>query len=57
MSATVLPSSISDGGDREIVRLPGRAAKSFLIWITKLPQAQDDPSRYQMEISDVQLFK
>ncbi|HEY7266935.1 MAG TPA: protein kinase [Solirubrobacterales bacterium] len=48
---------ISDGGDRESVALPGKAAKSFLIWITKMPQAQDDPSRYQMEISDVQLFK
>jgi hypothetical protein len=49
--------NISDGGERETVTLPGKAAKSFLIWITKLPQAQDDPSRYQMEISDVQVFK
>jgi eukaryotic-like serine/threonine-protein kinase len=49
--------NISDGGDREAVTLPGKPAKSFLIWITKMPQAQDDPSRYQMEISDVQLFK
>jgi eukaryotic-like serine/threonine-protein kinase len=48
---------ISDGGDRESVTLPGKAAKSFLIWITKMPQAQDDPNRFQMEISDVQLFK
>jgi hypothetical protein len=28
-----------------------------LIWITKVPSANDDPSRYQMEIADVQLFK
>jgi serine/threonine protein kinase len=49
--------SISDGGDREAVRLPGKPATSLLIWITKMPQAQDDPDRYQMEISDVQLFK
>ncbi|MFL5871248.1 MAG: protein kinase domain-containing protein [Solirubrobacterales bacterium] len=49
--------TISDGGDREAVQLPGKAAKSFLIWITKAPTAEDDPGRYQMEISDVQLFK
>jgi hypothetical protein len=49
--------NISDGADRETVRLPGKPAKSFLIWITKMPVAQDDPNRYQMEISDVQLFK
>ena len=49
--------SISDGGEREAVSLPGKAAQSFLIWITKAPTASDDPSRYQMEISDVQLFK
>jgi eukaryotic-like serine/threonine-protein kinase len=49
--------TIRDGGDSETVTLPGKAAQSFLIWITKAPTAQDDPSRYQMEISDVQLFK
>jgi eukaryotic-like serine/threonine-protein kinase len=46
---------ISDGGDSETVRLPGRRASAFLIWITKLPTASDDPGRYQMEISDVRL--
>jgi serine/threonine-protein kinase len=49
--------TISDGGDSETVALPGRAAQSFLIWITKLPAAKDDPGRYQMEISDVRLLK
>jgi serine/threonine-protein kinase len=49
--------NISDGGERESVTLPGKPAKSFLIWITKMPQAQDDPGRYQMEISDIQIFK
>jgi eukaryotic-like serine/threonine-protein kinase len=48
---------ITDGGDRETVTLPGKTAQSFLIWITKAPVAMDDPGRYQMEISDVQLFK
>ena len=48
---------IRDGGDTERVALAGKPAESFLIWITKAPQANDDPSRYQMEISDVQLFK
>ena len=49
--------TISDGGENETVALPGRAAQSFLIWITKLPSAKDDPGRYQMEISDVRLLK
>jgi serine/threonine protein kinase len=49
--------SVRDGDDTERVNLPGRSAQSFLIWITKAPPAMDDPSRYQMEISDVQLFK
>src|SRR5919197_1758790 len=49
--------TIRDGGDSETVTLPGKPAQSFLIWITKLPTAKDDPGRYQMEISDVQLFK
>jgi eukaryotic-like serine/threonine-protein kinase len=48
---------ISDGGDSETVRLPGRRASAFLIWITKLPTASDDPGRYQMEISDVRLMR
>jgi hypothetical protein len=48
--------TISDGGESETASLPGRAAQSFLIWITKAPQAQDDPGRYQMEISDVRLL-
>jgi eukaryotic-like serine/threonine-protein kinase len=49
--------TISDGGDSETVRLPGKQAESFLVWITKAPPAQDDPGRYQMEISDVRILK
>jgi hypothetical protein len=49
--------TIADGGETETVALPGRAAQSFLIWITKMPGAEDDPGRYQMEISDVRLLK
>jgi eukaryotic-like serine/threonine-protein kinase len=49
--------TIADGGETETVALPGRAAQSFLIWITKMPAAEDDPGRYQMEISDVRLLK
>jgi hypothetical protein len=48
--------TISEGGETERVTLPARPAQSFLIWITTAPQANDDPGRYQMEISDVQLF-
>jgi putative peptidoglycan lipid II flippase len=49
--------NVSNGGGSETVSLPGKAAKSFLIWVTKLPSAKDDPGRYQMEISDVRLLK
>ena len=49
--------TISNGGGNETVALLGKPAKSFLIWITKLPSAADDPGRYQMEISDVRLVK
>jgi serine/threonine-protein kinase len=49
--------TISDGKDSETVNLPDRPAEAFLIWITKAPPAEDDPGRYQMEISDVRLGK
>ena len=49
--------NVSDGGGNETIRLPGKPAQSFLIWITKPPQAKDDPGRYQMEISDVRILK
>jgi predicted PhzF superfamily epimerase YddE/YHI9 len=48
---------ISNGGEHETVGLPGMAAQSYLIWITTLPHAEDDPGRYQMEISDVRLLR
>src|SRR5262249_49908857 len=40
--------TVRNGGGNETVNLPGRSAKSFLIWITKPPEAKDDPGRYQM---------
>jgi serine/threonine-protein kinase len=49
--------NISDGGESETVPLPGKAAQSFLVWITKAPTAKDDPGRYQMEISDVRILQ
>jgi eukaryotic-like serine/threonine-protein kinase len=49
--------SIRSGGDTETTTLPGKTARSFLIWITKAPPAMDDPGRYQMEISDIQIFR
>jgi serine/threonine protein kinase len=49
--------TVSDGGERETINLPGTAAKSFLIWITRAPTAKDDPGRFQMEISDVRLLR
>jgi eukaryotic-like serine/threonine-protein kinase len=48
---------VSNGGGHQTIALPGRPAESFLIWITKLPTAKDDPGRYQMEISDIRLLK
>jgi hypothetical protein len=49
--------TVTGGGGRESITLPGKPAQSFLIWITKPPQAKDDPGRFQMEISDVRLLK
>jgi hypothetical protein len=49
--------TIRDGGDSETVTLPGKPAQSFLIWITEAPSANDDPGRYQMEISDVRILR
>ena len=49
--------AISNGGESETVNLPGRPAQSFLIWITRAPTANDDPGRYQMEISDVRILR
>jgi serine/threonine protein kinase len=49
--------TVDDGGPNQTVHLPGRSAQSLLIWITKPPEANDDPGRYQMEISDVRLLK
>jgi eukaryotic-like serine/threonine-protein kinase len=49
--------TISDGGDSETVRLSRKPAESFLLWITQAPPAEDDPGRYQMEISDVRILK
>ena len=48
--------NVTNGGSNETIPLPGRPAQSFLIWITKPPHAEDDPGRFQMEISDVKLF-
>ncbi len=48
--------TVSDGGVNETIHLPEKPAQSFLIWITKPPHAEDDPGRYQMEISDVRLL-
>jgi eukaryotic-like serine/threonine-protein kinase len=48
--------NLTNGGGNETIKLPGKPAQSFLIWITKPPHAKDDPGRYQMEISDVRLL-
>jgi hypothetical protein len=50
--------SITDGGNRETVRLPSVApAAAFLIWITKLPASNEQSGRYQMEISNIRLIE
>src|SRR6476646_1184648 len=47
--------TVRNGGGNETVNLPGKPDRSYLIWITKPPEAKDDPGRFQMEISDVRL--
>jgi serine/threonine protein kinase len=49
--------TVRNGGGTETVNLPGKPDRSYLIWITKPPEAKDDPGRFQMEISDVRLLK
>jgi eukaryotic-like serine/threonine-protein kinase len=49
--------TITEGGETESVTLPGKPAQALLIWITKAPTANDDPGRYQIEISDVRILK
>jgi hypothetical protein len=48
---------VTGGGGHEAIALPDRSAQAFLIWITRSPEARDDPGRYQMEISDVRLLQ
>jgi tRNA A-37 threonylcarbamoyl transferase component Bud32 len=45
---------VSAGGARETIELPGEAAQSFLIWITK--PVRDETGEFKMEISDVRLL-
>ena len=47
---------VTDGGAREPIDLTAGPAKAFLIWFTKLPAAEDDPSRFQMEIAEIRLL-
>ena len=49
--------TVRNGGGNETINLPGKPDRSYLIWITKPPEAKDDPGRFQMEISDVRLLK
>ena len=49
-------STITDASARQTVDLDGAEAKSFLIWITKPPESQEQPGRYQMQISDVRVL-
>ncbi len=48
-------STITDAGTKQAVDLNGEEVTSFLIWITKLPGSQEQPGRFQMQISDVKL--
>ncbi|MGH2922959.1 MAG: protein kinase domain-containing protein [Solirubrobacterales bacterium] len=49
-------STINDGGTRETVDLNGEPIRSLLIWITKPPESSEQPTRFQMQISDVRLL-
>jgi tRNA A-37 threonylcarbamoyl transferase component Bud32 len=49
-------STINDGGTRETVDLNGEPIRSLLIWITKPPRSSEQPTRFQMQISDIRLL-
>jgi eukaryotic-like serine/threonine-protein kinase len=48
--------TIIDGGTRTSTELNGESVKSVLIWITKLPESEEQPGRFQMQISDVRVL-
>jgi hypothetical protein len=48
--------TVTDGGAHERVELRAQQARAFLVWITHLPPATDDPGRYRMEISEIRLL-
>ena len=49
-------STIRGGGTRETVDLNGDPIRSVLIWVTKPPRSSEQPTRFQMQISDVRLL-
>ncbi|MGZ5333898.1 MAG: protein kinase domain-containing protein [Solirubrobacterales bacterium] len=48
--------TIADGGTKASAVLGGEPVKSVLIWITRLPESEEQPGRYQMQISDIRLL-
>jgi len=49
--------SVSDASGRQSISLkPQGSAQYFLLWFTRLGQAEDQPTRYQAEISDIKLL-
>jgi eukaryotic-like serine/threonine-protein kinase len=48
---------VSGGATRERIDVSAGPARAYLIWITKPAKARDDPSRFQMEISDVRVIE
>jgi hypothetical protein len=49
--------SVSDASGRQVISLKLHgSAQYFLLWFTRLGQAEDQPTRYQAEISDIKLL-
>ncbi|HET8975603.1 MAG TPA: hypothetical protein VFN15_03150, partial [Solirubrobacterales bacterium] len=48
--------TITDGGTRASTELGGEPVKSVLIWITKLPESEEQPGRFQLQVSDVRVL-
>ncbi len=49
--------TVSDASGRQAISLkPHGSAQYFLLWFTKLGTAEDQPTRYQAEISDIKLL-
>ncbi|MDX6616228.1 MAG: eukaryotic-like serine/threonine-protein kinase [Solirubrobacterales bacterium] len=48
---------VSGGGTHETIPVKAGPSRWFLLWFTKLPQAKDSPSQFQIDVSDVRILR